>query len=226
MKRRANVAITAGWIAAFLVALALLTCLMCASIAGAADVAAERIVVPSASYLYRYKLQREVAARFGDQSSVARVAAQVHQESRWRADARSRYAEGLAQFVPATGQWLSQDVCPEIGPHDPWSADWSVRAIVCYDAWLYRRIAGAASDCDRWAFALSGYNGGPTWVVRDRNLASSSGLESARWFDHVALVSARADWALTENRAYVARILRVLEPAYIDAGWPGTAVCR
>jgi len=195
--------------------------------ASAAEVAPppERIVVPATSYLYRFKLQREVVARFGEPSSLARIAAQVHQESLWRADARSPYAEGLAQFTPATGAWLSKDVCPEIGPPDPWSADWSVRAVVCYDAWLYARVADAATPCDRWAFAFGSYNGGLANLQRDQRRASAKGADPARWFDHVERFSARARWAFVENRNYVRRILTLLEPAYLAAGWSGTAVC-
>lgn len=192
---------------------------------GAEVVAPERVVVPATSYLYRYKLQREVIARFGEPSSVARIAAQVHQESRWRADARSPYAEGLAQFTPATGAWLSADVCPEIGPPDPWSADWSVRAVVCYDAWLYARVADAATPCDRWAFALGSYNGGLANLRRDQRRASANGADPAQWFDQVERFSARAHWAFVENRDYVRRILTLLEPAYLAAGWSGVAVC-
>ncbi len=194
--------------------------------AAAASVAeaAPRVAIPATSYLYRFKLEREVATRFGTTDATARIAAQVHQESRWRADARSPYAEGLAQFTPATGAWLVKDVCPEIGPHDPWDPNWSVRAAVCYDAWLHARVSGA-SACDRWAFTLSAYNGGLGWVARDQRRASAAGADPARWVDQVELHSSRAKWAITENRDYVRRILLRFEPAYIAAGWPGAEAC-
>ena len=194
----------------------------CARAEAAAPAAAD-IAIPQASYLYRFKLEREVAARFGSTDAVARIAGQVHQESRWKALARSPYAEGMAQFTPDTARWLVT-VCPEIGAPDPWDPNWSVRAVVCYDAWLRERLDGAG-ECDRWAFTLSAYNGGLAWVSRDRDRASSKGLDSARWFGHVESTSARASWARTENRTYVERILRLLEPRYIAAGWPGQAVC-
>lgn len=186
--------------------------------------AAEAISIPPTSYLYRVKLEREVIARFGDGRAVARIAGQVHQESRWRADARSPYAEGMAQFTPATAAWL-ESVCPEIGPPDPWDPHWSVRAVVCYDHYLHARVAGA-TECDVWAFALSAYNGGLRWVQRDKARASASGADPARWFDHVERFTPRAAWAKKENRAYVRRILTVTEPAYLAAGWIGEAVCR
>ena len=76
-----------------------------------------------------------------------------------------------------------------------------------------------------WAFTLSAYNGGLGWISRDKNRASASGADPARWFGHVEAHSARAGWAFRENRTYVQRILLRLEPAYIAAGWPGEAVC-
>lgn len=186
--------------------------------------AIETISIPPTSYLYRVKLEREVIARFGDSSAVARIAGQVHQESRWRADARSPYAEGMGQFRPSTAAWL-QSVCPEIGPPDPWDPQWSVRAVVCYDHYLHARVDGA-TPCDRWAFALAAYNGGLSWVQRDKSRASASGADSARWFGQVEHYSARSARAKKENRGYVRRILTVTEPAYLAAGWIGEAVCR
>jgi len=184
-----------------------------------------RVAIPATSYLYRFKLRREVLARFGSTDNVALIAGQLHKESLWRADARSRYAVGMAQFVPATGEWLARDVCPDIGPYDPWSPDWSVRAIVCYDAWLHARVADAATPCDQWGFVLCSYNGGLGNLQRDQRLASANGADPAKWFDSVERFSARATWARTENRDYVRKILRDLEPAYIAAGWPGQSVC-
>jgi soluble lytic murein transglycosylase-like protein len=185
--------------------------------------AAPQIRIPSAAPTYRLRLEREAGARFGLDAPIARFAAQIHQESGWRPTAASIYAEGLAQFTPATAAWLP-DVCPSVGPPDVWDANWSMRALVCYDAYLYDRVTGA-SECDRWAFALSAYNGGLGWVNRDKARASAKGADPARWFGHTELYSARAEWARVENRGYPLRILLTLEPAYIAAGWPGQAAC-
>ena len=179
--------------------------------------------IPTVSYLYGFKLQRAVVERFGTNDALARIAAQIHQESVWDAKAKSKYAQGMAQFTPDTAQWL-QGVCPEIGDADPWDPNWSMRAAVCYDHWLYTR-AGGKTECDRWAFTLSSYNGGLEWLRRDQQRASASGADPARWFSNVELYSARSAAARAENRNYVRIILRTLEPAYIDAGWPGEAVC-
>lgn len=189
----------------------------------ATPVATATVTIPVASAQYRRALERESAAKFGLNAPVARLAAQIHQESAWSPTAQSPFAQGLAQFTPPTAQWLP-DVCPEVGTPDPWDANWSIRAIVCYDHYLHRSVNGA-SDCDRWSFVLSAYNGGLGWVYADQKRASSVGLDSARWSDNVELTTSRASWARDENRTYVRRILRVLEPAYLAAGWSGAAAC-
>lgn len=211
----------------FSLLLAVLLIMFCTQPAHSAAGAGEipHVTIPQASYLYRFKLEREVTTRFGVADATSRIAAQIHTESRWKADARSPAdAEGLGQVMPDTGTWLSKSVCPEIGAADPWDPNWSMRAVVCYDHWLRERVAGA-TECDRWAFTFSAYDGGLGWVIRDRNLASSNGLDPARWFNHVERTSARASWARAENRNYVVQILRVVEPVYLAAGWTGQAVC-
>lgn len=213
-----------GWGAAVAALLALTLGLAFITPAAATSATqAAAITIPERSARYRIALEREAGTRFGLDAPVARLAAQIHQESAWRPDAASKYAHGLTQFTPATAAWLP-DVCPDVGSPDVWDPDWSLRAIACYDHYLYANVTGA-SECDRWGFALSAYNGGLGWVNRDRTRASATGADAARWFGHVELHSARAKWARAENRDYVRRILLLLEPAYIAAGWPGEAVC-
>lgn len=204
--------------ALWLTAVALLMQLLVAPPANAAGV-----TIPEASTAYRRTLEREATARFGLDAPIARLGAQIHQESAWEPTAESPFAQGLAQFTPPTARWLP-DVCPDVGTPDPWDAAWSIRALVCYDHYLHRRVSGATS-CDRWAFTLSAYNGGLSWVYQDKTQASNAGHDPARWFDQVELTTSRGAPAREENRAYVRRILRVLEPAYVAAGWPGTTAC-
>lgn len=173
---------------------------------------------------YAKLLQREAVARFGLRAPVALLGAQLHQESHWRADAQSAYAAGLAQFTPTTAQWIP-GVCPDVGPPDVWDPRWSIRAQACFMHFLYVRTRDTATECDRWAMALSSYNGGAGNLAKDRLLASATGADPARWWGHVELHSARAEWAFRENRAYPRRILFTLEPLYLRAGWPGARTC-
>lgn len=182
-----------------------------------------QVRIPSTSAQYRMRVDREASAQWGLSAPVARIAAQLHQESGWRYNAQSPYAQGLAQFTPATAAWLPA-VCPGVGEPDPWDPTWSIRAAVCYDAYLYAAVRGA-DECERWAMTLSAYNGGLGWVRRDVALAASRGADPLRWWGHVELHTSRAAWARAENREYPRRILRVLEPAYIAAGWGGEAAC-
>lgn len=223
-QRRASI----GWCGAAVVLLLMLALSMCSPApAYAAAPVAAKVRIPEASALYRMKLQREVARNFGLDAPVARLAAQIHQESGWRADARSPFANGLTQFTPATAKWLPE-VCPAVGEPDPWDPDWSLRAQSCYDAWLFARVkrlpGTTMTTCTRWHFTLRAYNGGEGWLMKDRRLAAAAGKDPNRW-DDVAGYRSRAVWAHKENTEYPRRIMERLEPAYILAGWPGDAAC-
>lgn len=174
--------------------------------------------------LYRLMVERETAEVWGIHAPTARIAAQIHQESRWRPNAASRFANGLAQFTPATADWIAKKFPRELAGFDPWDPAQAVRAMVIYDHWLINRNPGA-TECDTWAFGLASYNGGEGWLRRDQRLAAGDGADADTWFGHVENYTQRAGWARQESRAYVRRILLQLEPAYIDAGWSGTAVC-
>lgn len=184
--------------------------------------------IPESSAIYRVQLEREAARHFGLDAPVARLAAQIHQESSWRPAAQSPYAQGLAQFTPSTAKWLPE-VCPEVGQPDPWDPGWSLRAIACYDAWLYRRVraipqGSKLDECSRWAFTQRAYNGGEGWLQRERTKAANAGANANDW-RQVERYRVRAGWAHKENIEYPRRILLVLEPRYLRAGWPGKAAC-
>lgn len=180
--------------------------------------------LPQAALKHRSELTRNARALAGMDAPVPMFAAQIHQESRWRSDARSPVgAQGMAQFMPATAEWIS-GLFPALAPNTPYNPSWAMRALVTYDLWLYERIR-ATSACQRWAFALSAYNGGLGWVNRDKKLASSKGLDPLVWFGSVEQVNAgrsAANWR--ENRDYPNRILYRHQPLYIQAGW-GPGVC-
>lgn len=182
--------------------------------------------IPREAQQYRHILTREAHLHWGLDAPVARLAAQIHQESAWRADAKSPYADGLAQFTPATAEWIAQVYPRALANPAPYSPGWAIRALVIYDRHLYHRVT-AATPCDAWAFTLSAYNGGEGWRKRDQALcASVPGCDPSRWWGHVEHYSPRAAWAFRENRDYPQRILLRWEPIYIRAGWPGKAVCE
>lgn len=188
--------------------------------------AAQADGLPREAELHRRTLTREAQMQWGLDAPVARLAAQVHQESAWRGDARSAYAAGLAQFTPDTAGWIARVYPRALGNPAPYSPKWALRALVVYDRHLYDRLDDTATDCDRWAMTLSAYNGGLGWVQRDRRMAVAHGADPARWWGNVEHHTSRVPWARDENRGYPRRILLDLEPRYLRAGWPGEAVCR
>lgn len=193
----------------------------------AAPVAAQ-VRVPPVATTYRLAIEREAARNFGLDAPAARLAAQVHQESSWNPKAQSPYAQGLTQFTPATAAWLPS-ICPAVGAPDPWDAQWALRAQACYMAWLHGRVpvfkyAGRMDACTRWNYALRAYNGGEGMLQRERLAAQKAGKDGNNW-QAVEPYRVRATWAHKENIGYPRRILLMLEPSYLAAGWPGTAVC-
>jgi len=180
--------------------------------------------IPVEAERYRRTLERTANLYWGLDAPVATIAGQIHQESRWRPDARSHVgAQGLAQFMPDTADWFASMYPDALGDNAPFSPGWALRAAVLYDQWLYQRVQ-AASDCDRWAFVLAGYNGGLGWVYRDQRLASASGADPLAWSDVAPHNAGRSPPNFRENRHYVDVILHRWEPLYERLGW-GSGVC-
>lgn len=181
--------------------------------------------IPPAAALYRPTLVREARRTWGLDAPLGAMAGQIHQESRWRTDARSRFASGLAQFTPGTASDMQRvkdlrELCgdPAGCPTDP---RWAIRALVRYDLDLWTQMSFAAGD-ERLAMALVGYNGGASWVRRERlDCLGPGGVESgcdgALWFGNVELRCLRADWACKESREYPRLILFRWRPLY--QGW-------
>jgi soluble lytic murein transglycosylase-like protein len=180
---------------------------------------AHAAALPPGAIKHRAELTRNARAVWGLDAPVATFAAQVHQESRWRADAVSPVgAQGIAQFMPATTDWIAQ-AYPALAERQPFNPSWGLRALVTYDRHLWDRVK-ATSGCDRMAMTLSAYNGGLGWVWRDQKLAAASGTDRGRWFGQVERFNAgRRAEAWRENRDYPRLILQTHEPRYIAAGW-------
>ncbi|WP_431222220.1 transglycosylase SLT domain-containing protein [Serratia sp. L9] len=183
--------------------------------------------IPLEAQQYQRELTRNARAIWGLDAPVSLFAAQIHQESTWKTTARSPVgAVGLAQFMPATSDWIAGIYPKSLGTNQPYNPSWAMRALVTYNLWHWDRILGTASDCDRWAFVLSAYNGGLGWVQRDRKLATTKGLDHSRYWGHVETINAgrsAANWR--ENRGYPQRIIQRWQPLYVDAGW-GLGVCH
>ena len=181
--------------------------------------------VPQSAAAYKRTLIRSAHGHWGLDAPVSLFAAQIHQESGWRIDARSPAgAEGLAQFMPATSEWFSTLHPRDLTTAQPYNPAWAMRALVLYNQYLYRRV-DARDICQRWAFTLSAYNGGLGWVNRDKALAQASGVDPLIWFDATEDYNAgRGNAAFAENRHYPKAIIYRHQPLYVAAGW-GTSVC-
>lgn len=165
---------------------------------------------PRAALPYRADLVRSVRLYWGLDGPVAAMAAQVHQESAWQPDARSPYAHGLAQFTPATAEWISgQDEA--LAGADTGNPVWALRALARYDRWLYDRVPDSSNACTRWWQTLRAYNGGLGYVRREA--ATGQPCESFR-----------AGWACRENLAYPRMILTRWQSRY--AGWGPMVACQ
>ena len=103
---------------------------------------------------------------------------------------------------------------------DVWNPSAAIRAMARYHQWLWIRVS-AYNDEDRWAFVLSGYNGGSGWVIRDRALCRNTRYcKPDTWFGNVEKVNAgRTPAAIMENRVYVYSILKRWRPMYAAAGY-------
>jgi soluble lytic murein transglycosylase-like protein len=181
-------------------------------------------LVPAEATRYRADLTRAAHTQWGLDAPVATLGAQVHQESGWRPAAVSQVgAQGLAQFMPATSAWWCQRQGTPSADCLPTNPQWAFRAMAGYDKYLYDRVAGGTT-CDRSAFALSSYNGGLGWMIRDKSFASSKGLDPLTWADVATVNAGRSPAAWIENRHYPQAILITHTPRYVKAGW-GLGAC-
>lgn len=173
--------------------------------------------IPAAADKYRAHITREAQFRFGIPAPVPILAGQITQESAWNPLAQSRVgAQGLMQFMPATAQWAA--TAGAFGSVDPFNPLWSIRAGVWYDRWLYERVRTAATDCDRWQFALQAYNSGLGYVYKRQKLSSSPGDYRATAYINPGILPANQ----RESESYGPKIAFHHQPRF--ASW-GRTVC-
>lgn len=185
--------------------------------------------IPAACHQWQRPLTRIAQYHDGLGAPVSLYGAIIRQESSCRADARSPVgAHGLAQFMPGTVEHVGE-LERQLSGWDPFHPLQSLQALVVYYRWLDRQAArlGPADECQRAAFALSGYNGGMGWTNRDTRLCRAApGCDPRQWFGHVEQHTRRADWARRENRHYVAVILNRWQSDFVAAGWVGHLMCE
>lgn len=181
---------------------------------------------PQRARQYQRAMTDSARRVFGWGAPTATLAAQIHQESAWRADAVSHVgALGIAQFMPATAEDMAarHRACAPANPLDP---EWSFR---CRDHYMRSRLAatqplaGGMDECAQWTFALRAYNGGLGWINRDRRLAQSRGLDPDDPAQVASVNAGRHAAAFRENTEYAPKIHR-LAPRYAAHGW-GRSVC-
>lgn len=182
------------------------------------------LLVPIKARPYQRTVIREARAVWGLNAPTSMIGAQLQTESAWNPNARSPYAAGLAQFIPATAAQMAREYPQTLGSGDVMNPQWAIRAMNQYDHDLFRMVKNAATDCDHYAFTLSSYNGGFGWISRDRALCEQhSGCDIRRWFGHVEKYSNRAPQFIRENRVYETRILFDYQPSY--RSWGGYVQC-
>lgn len=152
--------------------------------------------IPPLALKYRPTLIREARFLFGLTAPTSTFSSQIHAESNWNPSARSRSgATGLTQFMPRTAAWMAKRY-PDLRPVAPLNPIWSIRAMLRYDRYLWDKARGWEL-CPRMKLTLASYNAGEGRMYKQ--------------------------WP-KETRAYVHRILQVLEPLYVANGW-GSGSC-
>ena len=180
--------------------------------------------IPQDAWAWRRTLTREGQSAWGLNAPISDFGAQIHQESAWKPNARSPVgAYGLAQVMPATGEWLA-GAYPSLGPKaQPASPAWAIRALVTYDKHIWDR-ASAATPCDRMAKTLVGFNGGPARIPMEERLTAAAGLDPRFYWGHMERFnSGRSAANFRENRDYPVRILIRLAPVYVRHDWGPTS---
>lgn len=167
---------------------------------------------PRAALGYRWRLTAEAQRVWGPGAPVPAMAAQIHQESAWRPDAKSPVgALGLTQFMPGTADWISGLYPKELGDNQPMNPGWAIRAMVYYNYWLFKRVPEGPTLCDKWWFTLRSYNGGLGHLRKEAKLSTSLARESV---DAQCGKASRSRVHCNENLGYPRRILITHQPRY------------
>ncbi len=174
--------------------------------------------IPREALQYQAELTREARYAFGMDAPIALLAGQIQQESHWDPNARSAFASGIAQFTPGTAAWLAS-LDARVGAAAPLDPHWALRALVTYDKLLHDNANPADSDCDRWQFAFSGYNGGERWRIKRQAMSPQPGSYTITSAFNPGILKANQQ----QNQDYAFRIVYHWQPVFVS--WTGTMVC-
>lgn len=186
--------------------------------------------IPPRAQMYRADMTQSAFRVFGPGAPIAELAGQIHQESGWRCDARSKVgALGCAQFMPSTAEDMARRHPSECAPANPMNARW---AFNCRDRYMQSLLASTTafgakplSDCVRWWLALKDYNGGHGWTNRQRRAAAAAGEDPDDPAVLAAFTAGRSVGNHKENTEYPERIFRAAQ-AYASAGWGRSMNCK
>lgn len=187
-----------------------------------ADVPEADAQVPANAAKYKKQAIAEYRAVFGLNGPVAALAAQVEAESAWNEKATSRVgARGMTQFMGGTAADIQKKYAKQFLGVSQYSPLWSFRAQALYMRDL-RAAIKADNECERFAFALSAYNGGLGYVYRRQKKSTKPGVcLGATCSINPGILPSNQ----TENETYPAKILSRFEVRYIAALW-GAGICH
>lgn len=123
---------------------------------------------------YQAQVIREAHYFVGLDAPAHYFMGQIEQESRCREGVTAfDGGMGLGQFMPSTAEWIQKNEKDlqefEFNPYDP---NWSIRALILYDRWLYGKTA-----CEGWYFTFRAYNGGNGNLNKEVKRAGSCEIE-------------------------------------------------
>ena len=182
--------------------------------------------LPAAAHAHRATLTRAAHSQWGLQAPIAALAAQVHQESGWNANAISPVgARGLTQFMPATATWWCGREQTSPAQCQPFNPTWALRSMVGYDKYLYDLAPAHYPPFDRLWVALRAYNGGMGhWLAEAKRTGAAQ--PTRQQVDAACGSARRARLHCLENLHYPERILLGLQPRYSswNAQWLPTTI--
>lgn len=164
-------------------------------------------------------VRRESQAVFGINAPSPMFLGQIHQESGGDEKVTaSDFGRGLAQFMDATARQVAKQY-PELGAPDPYSATWSIRAMVRLNQSNWRAVRGD-DDCEHWGAALVSFNAGAGWVRKAQKQSDNPGI----WFGETEKInSGQSAKNFKYSRLYAHWIIEKHQPKY--RAW-GNIVCE